>query len=109
MTDKVVCSVTVDMPNLASGTPVAIPGLGVLKNKTTTNVTDDQQSAFRLRSSTVVDGKRELGPTLRQAKFPKGVTVEAASDSKKAEASPDTGDQHVTEELPQATPNEEAK
>jgi hypothetical protein len=77
----------------------------------TVNVTDAEHHAFRVYHGTVDDdGNFQLGPTLRQAKFARGITVEEASDSKRV-GHPVTQEQHATEEVPTPQPpiDEEAK
>jgi hypothetical protein len=88
--------ITFNLPNLPKGQGVAINGLGEFKNGSSYTIDNDQHDQFRAFNSVQVDDEEtgqvvtELGPTLLQANFQEGITVEAAKGAKNDQ--PEKGD-----------------
>jgi hypothetical protein len=91
--------ITIDLPNLSKGQGVAIIGLGEFENGKSYVIDEETQDQFRAVNATQVDEEDDkgrptgrvlsnLGPTLKQAKFQEGITVEAVKEEKKADESP---------------------
>jgi hypothetical protein len=79
--------ITLDLPNLPKGQGVAINGLGEFKNGRSYTITPEQHDQFRAFNSVQVDDEEnpgqvvnKLGPTLLQARFQDGITVEKITE-----------------------------
>jgi hypothetical protein len=85
--------ITIDLPNLSKGQGVAINGLGEFANGKSYVIDEETHDQFRAVNTMQTDELDDkgnptgnvltsLGPTLKQAKFPEGITVEVEKDDK---------------------------